>query len=164
MSPPPYDCRICRDIYYEAAHKGALLLSALEAPNNDQQIESADIAAYNIKEGDVEQRHLPNLNVLPHKVLRCWNVNITRLSFYDTYTKGCSEPITITNADARSGALFITELNRSRDQTPQEQQLHMSDLIWSAFEKDAIKQELPASNLRLVWVDQVVHIPTKIVA
>lgn len=92
----------------------------------------------------------------PRLVLRRENVDTNRLKFFqvaDRMEEKANHFDHVVMLDAKSGILYIVEMERERDKTPKASQLPMPELCWQWFKDDAEAQERAKSSLRMIWID-----------
>ncbi|GAW27012.1 hypothetical protein SAMD00023353_6200300 [Rosellinia necatrix] len=101
-------------------------------------------------------------------VLRSNNVDVNRLAWLEVFSHGRQFSDNVhtvqVQADTKSGALIIQELQRECDLTPADRRMFISDILWQAYQQLATFQKQPSNKLRMIWFDTVVNEPTKIIA
>lgn len=155
----------CRALYHDAVDRGKRLLEELESPAHVPATAYPDMGTiYSVVEGEFSLEQLNPLLASSVRMLRRWNVEPNRLGWCEATGVGADAPVSLARADASGGTLFVVELNREYDTTPQDQRMFISELLWQSYTRDAARQGRPPSSLKLIWVDTIMNRETKIVA
>ncbi|KAJ3535887.1 hypothetical protein NM208_g2108 [Fusarium decemcellulare] len=158
------DRRTRRLNYVEAVVSGRQLTTDLAASVLPINHHPPLAAHYHASYGEFMQTRAKPITKSTNQILRSHNVDTNRMSYCEIYSNNRHQNhVTLTQSDSHSGILRVIEMERKHDETAYNLQLPMSELIWQSYMEETRTEQLPASSLRIIWVDTVIEPRTQAV-